>query len=218
MEESRPVTRIWHYWLLWAVAILALVLNVVLVSALLSFRADARRQVEATSMLLDEVELGSFELPVEVDESLQISMTVPFSDTFTVPISATIPVSTSVLFEDEVEVPINTIIPVNTTIDVPIDIPVIGLFQIPIPIPIRTNIPVNLTVNVPISREIPVETEIPVDLVVEVPVQSDIPIETEIPVQLEFPVNIPLNEMGFQTLVEQVQQALQLLSQMLGAG
>jgi hypothetical protein len=211
------MTRVWHYWLLWAVAILALILNVVLVASLLSFKAEARRQVESASMLLGEVELGNFDLPVVVDETLQVSMTVPFSDTFTVPISATVPVSTSVLFEDEVEVPINTVIPVNTTIDVPIDIPVIGLFQIPIPIPIRTNIPVNLTVNVPISREIPVETEIPVDLVVEVPVQSDIPIETVIPVQLEFPVNIPMDEMGIQTLLEQVQEALGLLAQMLGA-
>jgi hypothetical protein len=218
MQESRPMTRTWHYWLLWVVAILALALNVVLVANLLSFRAEARRQVQAASVTLNEVELGSFDLPIEVDESLQISMTVPFSDTFMVPISATVPVSTSVLFEDEVTVPINTVIPVNTTIDVPIDIPVIGLFQIPIPIPIATNIPVNLTVNVPISREIPVQTDIPVDLVVAVPIRSDIPIETEVPVRLDFPVTIPLDEMGFQSLVDQVQQALQLLADMLGTG
>jgi hypothetical protein len=52
---------------------------------------------------------------------------------------------------------------------------------------------------------------------VEVPVQSDIPIETDIPVQLDFPVNIPMDEMGIQTLLEQVQEALGLLAQMLGA-
>jgi hypothetical protein len=111
MEETKPMTRVWHYWLLWAVAILALILNVVLVASLLSFRTEAQRQVESASILLEGVELGNFDLPVEVDETLQISMTVPFSDTFTVPISATVPVSTSVLFEDEVEVPIDPTFP-----------------------------------------------------------------------------------------------------------
>jgi hypothetical protein len=212
MSESKTP---WHYYLLWFVAILALVVGVLILVALLSFRAQARQEIKDASTYLETVELGQFDLPIVVDETLMLSMTVPFSDTFFVPISATIPVSTSILFEDQIVVPINTNIPINTTFNVPVDIPLVGLIDLPIPI--STNIPVNLTVDVPISSKVPINIDIPVNLLVDVPVASDIPIETDIPIQLEFPVTIPLDEMGFQTLLTQLQEALQLLAQSLGA-
>ena len=142
----------WHYYLLWIVAILALVVGMAILIALLSFRAQARTEVQEASAYLDTVELEAFDLPIVVDETLQLSMTVPFSDTFLVPISATVPVSESILFEDQVVVPINTNIPINTTFNVPVEVPLVG--TVDLPIPISTNIPVNLTVDVPISSKV----------------------------------------------------------------
>ena len=205
------IKRGWHYLLLWLLVLVSLGLNVFLFVTLNNIRNQARMQVAAAGERLQAVEVGAFELPVHIDETLPISFTVPFSDTFVVPISATIPVSASVPFSETIDVPINTNIPINATISVPL--PAIG--NIPIPIPIVTNIPVNLDVQVPISRTIPVELDIPVDLIIEVPVESQVPIETEVPVQFDFPVTLPLEDMGLQQLIQQVQAALDSLIRLL---
>lgn len=218
--ESRPAAErerssmagSWHYRLLWLVALASLALNLALFAGIYSFRQRAQQEVRNASRLLNTVEIENFELPVEVDETLPISLTVPFSDTFQAPISATVPISAAIPFTDNIEVPINTVIPINTQVQVPI--PVIG--NVVVPIPIVTNIPVSLTVDVPISRTIPVQLDIPVNLDVEVPVESEVKIETEVPVQLEFPVTIPFDEMGFQALLVQVQEALDGLAELLG--
>lgn len=205
------IARAWHYLLLWLIVIISLGLNAYLFVTLNNIRSQARAQVEAASERLNAVEVGEYELPIEIDETLPVSFSVPFSDTFVVPISATIPVSASVPFSETIDVPINTNIPINTTVSVPL--PAIG--NIPIPIPIVTNIPVNLDVQVPISRSIPVELDIPVNLTIEVPVESEVPVDTDIPVELDFPVTIPLNEMGYDQLVQQVQAALDSLLRLL---
>jgi len=215
MNKDTPFWKSWHYLLLWATAVSALVGALAIMAGLLAFRAQARNQVRDASSFLSQVEIEDFELPVTVDETLDLAMIVPFSDTFEVPIQATVPVSTSILFEDNLSVPINTVIPVNTTVNVPVDIPVVG--RVAVPIPIFTDIPVNLNVSVPIRKEIPVRIDIPVDLLVDVPIQSSIPVNTQVPVQMEFPVTIPLDEMGFQRLLIQVQEALTLLGELLGA-
>lgn len=204
--------RPWHYYLLWLLALASLALSVFLFASLLSLRQQAREQVAQARERVDSIEVPDYELPVHVDETLPISFTVPFSDTFVVPISTTIPVSSSVPFSETIQVPINTVIPVNTTVSVPI--PAIG--NIRVPIPIVTSIPVNLNVAVPISRSIPVDLDIPVNLMVDVPVESEVPVQAEVPVQLDFPVALPLEEMGFQDLVQQVQEALDSLSALFG--
>lgn len=200
----------WHYWLLWAVALASLLINVVFFVQLNSLRQRARQGVSNASELLQSVEIEAYDLPIYIDETVPISITVPFSDTFAVPISTTVSVSDVLAFEDTIEVPINTVIPVNTTVAVPV--PALGN----ITIPIITNIPIDMEVTVPISRSIPVELEIPVDMTVDVPVESEVPIRAEIPVQLDFPVTLPLDEMGFQQLLQQVQEALDSLEALLG--
>lgn len=203
--------RSWHYLLLWLLVIVSLGLNAFLIMTLINVRDQARAQVEAAGERLDDVEVGQYDLPIEIDETLPISFTVPFSDTFVVPISATIPVSASVPFSETIDVPINTTIPINARVSVPL--PALG--NIPIPIPIVTAIPVNLDVQVPISRSIPVQLDIPVNLTVEVPVESQVPVQSDVPVELEFPVTLPLEDMGFRDVIEQVQAALDALTQIL---
>jgi hypothetical protein len=209
------MARSWHYRALWIIAALSFLLNVLLIFGLFSIRANARQQVTEAADSLAAVQFEPFELPIEVDESLPISMTVPFSDTFMVPISQTVPVSLSVLFEDVIEVPIQEVININTIVFVPVTIPGIGQ-TVNLEIPIVTDIPIDLFVEVPVSKTIPISTSIPVVFDVDVPVQSDVPIQSEVPVELAFPVNIPLDEMGLDGLIGQIEQALRDLAESLG--
>ena len=215
-RDEKPVSmaRSWHYRALWILVALSLTLNALLIFGLFYIRDNARRQVLAAADSLATVQFEAFDLPIEVNEMIPISLTVPFSDTFVVPISQTVPVSLSVLFADNIDVPIQEIIPINTTVEVPVTIPGIG--QVTIPIPIVTTIPIDLNVVVPISRTIPINTSIPVVFLVDVPVQSNVPIQAEIPVVMNFPVSIPLNDMGIDNLIRQIEQALRDLAASLG--
>lgn len=201
--------RTWHYGLLWLIAFSSLVMNVALTAVLLNFNARLQAGVFEVTEMLDRAELEDIELAVVIDETLPISITIPFSDTFTVPIQTTIPVETTILFEDVIQVPIRTTIPIDTDFIVQVDIPLVG--RTGIPIPIVTNIPIDLVVDVPISRQIPVVTDIEVDIMVDVPVQSQIPVQTEVPVQLDVPVTISLDQLGFEALITQLRQSLRTL-------
>lgn len=214
-NHSESIGRSWHYRLLWVIAIISLVFNMLLVVGLFSARNAAQKQVTEAADALASIQFESFELPIMVDEMLPISLTVPFSDTFIVPVSQTVPVSLSVLFADNIEVPIQENIPINTIVNVPVTIPPLGQL-VNLPIPIVTNIPIDLMVEVPISRTIPINTSIPVVFEVDVPVQSNVPIQAEVPVQLDFPVTIPLNEMGLDGILLEIEQALRDLAKSLG--
>ena len=98
--------------------------------------------------------------------------------------------------------------------DVQVFLSVLGQ-SIPVEIPIRADVPVNLQTDVPIKLDVPVEVEIPIDLIVDVPVLTEVPIEVEIPVQMEFPVTIPLEQMAFGGLLDQVRDGLRALVEML---
>jgi hypothetical protein len=214
-DVKGSMARSWHYRALWIIAAVSFIFNIVLIFGLLNVRDNARRQVTEAADSLSGVVLEPQELSVVIDESLAISLTVPFSDTFIVPVSQTVPVSISVLFEDIIEVPIQENIPINTIVVVPVTIPVIGSL-VDLEIPIVTNIPIDLNVEIPISRTIPVDTSIPVVFDVEVPVQSDVPIQAVVPVNMEIPVTVPLDEFGLDDLIGQLEQALRDLAKSLG--
>lgn len=212
---TKKTPSIWGYRLLWVLVAISLGLNSLFLMGMFNFRMQARQQVERVSTILQTSEFDDISWNVQINERLPVSITVPFSDTFQVPLSITIPVSTSVLFEDVIEVPINTVLPINIREIGAADTPLLNLEFIPLST--FVNVPVNLMVNVPISREIPVETDIPVDLLVEIPVSTTVPIHMDIPVILDIPVTVPLDELGFQKLLNQVQEALNLLAELLGA-
>lgn len=214
-EVPVSMARSWHYRILWVIVIFSLIFNVVLIYGLFAIRDNARRQVTEAADSLAAVEFESQQLEVVIDESLAISLTVPFSDTFIVPVSQTIPISLSVLFEDNLEVPIEEVIPINTTVVVPVTIPVLGQL-VDLEVPIATNIAIDFDVEVPISRTIPISTSIPVVFDVDVPIQSDVPIEAVVPVNMEIPVTVPLNEFGLDDLIGQIEQALRDLAASLG--
>lgn len=206
--------RSWHYILLWLVAIVSLVLNLALLIGLYNFRLRAQEQVSNVQDILEKVEIENFDLPVEVNETLPIDITVPFSDTFSVAIADTVPISLTIPISQNLSFPIEETVSVNR--DVTVSIIVLGQ-PIPVDIPIRTDIPISLEVEVPIELQVPIETEIPIALDIEVPVDTEVPIQEDVPIVLDFPVTIPLDELGFKVLLTQVKDGLQLLAELLGA-
>jgi hypothetical protein len=209
MHDTQYPSTTWHYRLLWLIALTSLLLNLALISVLLNYRSQLQAGATSLTNALDAVDLNDIELEVIIDETIPISLTIPFSDSFSVPIRETIPVATTILFEDLIEVPIDAVIPIDTDFVVQVDIPLVG--RTGIPIPIVTTIPVSLTVEVPISRLIPIETDIEVDFLVEVPIESEIPVNTQLPVQLNVPVTISLEELGLDQLINQLREALRQL-------
>ena len=214
MSESRSLWRTWRYIILWIIVILSLTINILLLAGLYSFRQRAQTEVTRVNEILDSVQIDNFDLPIKVDETLPLSMSVAFSDTFQVPISATVPVSTSIVVDDNLNVPINETVRIDR--DVRVAAVILGQ-EIPVDIPIRADIPIALNLDVPVDLEVPVDTEIPIDLMVDVPVQTEIPVDTEVPIQLEFPVTIPLDQLGFNALLTEVKEGLKILGEILGA-
>ncbi len=206
--------RSWHYILLWLVAVVALVLNLLLLAGLYNFRLQAQREVSSVTKILDTVKIENFELPVVVDETLPIDISVPFSDTFEVAINETVPISITIPIKENVSFPINDVVRINR--DVTVSIVILGQ-AIPVDIPIRADIPISLDIDIPVDLEVPVDTTIPINLNIKVPVDTEVAIQEEVPVKLDFPVTIPLDDLGFNVLLIQVKDGLRLLAELLGA-
>jgi hypothetical protein len=206
--------RSWHYILLWLIAIVSLTLNILLLAGLYNFRLQAQREVANVTEILDTVKIENFELPVVVDETLPIEITVPFSDTFEVPIQETVPISLTIPIEENISFPVNDVVRINR--DVTVSVVVLGA-PIPVDIPIRADIPIALNIDVPVELEVPVNTEIPINLDIVVPVDTEVAIQEEVPVKLDFPVTVPLDQLGFNTLLGEVREGLRILAELLGA-
>lgn len=206
--------RSWHYILLWLVAIASLVLNILLFAGLYNFRQQARQEVAHVTEILDTVNIENFDLPIKIDETLPIDITVPFSDTFEVPIHETVPISMTIPIKENVSFPINDVVSISR--DVTVSIMVLGV-PVPVDIPIRADIPISLNIDIPVDLEVPVDTTIPIDLDIKVPVDTEVMIQEEVPVKLDFPVTVPLDELGFNILLVQVKDGLRILAEVLGA-
>jgi hypothetical protein len=208
-NEQPANLRPWHYILLWVIVLVSLALNMYLLAGFNSFQRNVQQEAKRISETLDGLEIENYEVPVVVDETFSVSLTVPFSDTFEVPIKTTVPVSTSIAVDETISVPFSDVVSLDR--DVQVFLSVLGQ-SIPVNIPIRADIPIDLQTDVPIKLQVPVEAEIPIDLLIEVPVHTEVPIEADIPVQMDFPVTVPLEEMGLNALLAQLQEGLQVLA------
>lgn len=148
--------RPWDYWLLWFVALSALALNVWLINTLLGVRRQAGEAAALAAQEISALRASTFSTTVRIDQTVPISLTVPFSQNFDIPIHQTIPI--------------------DTVIQVPFEIPFVGtqVFDVPlktsVPITLDVSLPVNL--NVPISAVVPVKFSVPVSIAV-----ADTPID-----------------------------------------
>lgn len=199
----------WHYILLWVVALTSLALNVYLLVGFYNFQRVGQQEAGRVSEMLDSVALENFEVPVAVDETLDVAVTIPFSDTIEVPINTTVPVSTSISVDEIISVPIDEIVSLDRNVQIYLS--VLGQ-SVPVDVPIRADVPISLETEVPVNLEVPVEAEIPIDLMVEVPIDTEVAVETQVPVKMDFPVTVLLEEMGLDALLEQLQEGLRQLA------
>ncbi len=200
---------------LWILVIGLVIINAIALIGLFRFRSVARQQLPEAIENIEALNLEDMVVPVIVDETIPVQMEIPFEDNFVVPIQETLPVQLEVLFEETITVPVNSVIPINTTVNVPVRIPGLGTLTT-VPVPIEMSVPINLVVEAPVKKTIPIDTEVPIDLTIEVPVKTIVPIDTEVPVQLDFPVTVPLDQLGLQDQVTQLTNVLRELLTFVG--
>lgn len=141
--------RSWDYWVLWVVALLALGLNLALINVLLQVRQQAAEGATTAARAVRDLRESVITYTVHIEQSLPVSLTVPFSANVNVPFSTTLPIATDVT------------IPLETPFG-----------QIPINVPIRTTVPISLSAKIPVNITVPISTSVPV--VLDVPIKLEL--------------------------------------------
>lgn len=144
--------RPWDYWALWAVALISLAGNAVLIYEQWNLLNLARAQAPRVAAAAAEVRAwrqATLETTVRVNQTVPVLTNVPIQQTVIVPISATIPVNT------EAQIPIGFA----------------GFTQI-LRVPVRAEIPIQLDVEVPLNLTVPLRADVPVAL--DVPVRLSV--------------------------------------------
>jgi hypothetical protein len=133
------------YYLLWIVALLSLCIGAALIFTLGAVRGRAVDGLRTAADAVRVLRGSSIDYVVRVEQSLPVSLTVPFSTTLLVPINTTLPLDTE--FKLTLRTPLG---------DYPVNVPV----QSSVPINMQTSVPVNL--SVPISASVPIALSLPV--------------------------------------------------------
>ena len=141
--------RPFDYYLLWGVALLSLVINAGLIYGVVVARQRAAEGVQTAAEAVSALRSASLEYNVHVDQSLPVSLTVPFNTTVNVPISTTLPIDTQFSFS------LHTL-----------------LGDFPVNLPVHAEVPVNLTSKVPVNLVVPISTTVPIAL--DVPIKIDV--------------------------------------------
>ena len=132
---------------LWALAIVSLLLNIIVIGALVIVFVVGRQIAADVADQLDAFGRQTINYKFHVTQ--------------------TVPVRTNVPFSHSAVIPFNQNLPISTTVKVSKEIPVIG--QISFDVPIQANVPVSLSIPIEISRTIDVNAEVPLNL--EIPLE-----------------------------------------------
>ncbi|MCC6904383.1 MAG: hypothetical protein IT326_00975 [Anaerolineae bacterium] len=124
----------------WALLIVSLVLNLVIIQQLLLARQVARQGVSDAIAVLEGFRGQVFEYTFVVDNTIALDTELP--------VRVTIPVR---LRQD---------IDIDTTVTVPVNTRLFGVIDLDVPI--KTTIPIDLTANVDIDEVFPVNAAVPV--------------------------------------------------------
>ncbi len=165
-----------HYYLLWFVTLVSLSLNVIIIVFLLNVRQQAGAAFARAADAVAELKAGVIEYNISVDEELPLALDVPVKLDLAVPIDETLLI--------------------NTTVNIPIELPFVGLRTFSAPI--SANVPLKLTIKAPIDKTIPVNATLPV--------------------QLEVPLRIRIADTPVGKSLEEVEGLLLELAQEFGAG
>jgi hypothetical protein len=140
-RRQRPI----DYYLLWAIALVSLGLNLYLVNVLLQARKQLAHAASSAATAVGQLRGAAIDYAVPISETLPVSFTVAYHQSISVPISVTLPINT------QVTVALNT--PLGTW---------------PITVPVKTTIPVSLNPQVPLSLSVPVSISVPISLTVPI--------------------------------------------------
>lgn len=140
----RPV----DYYLLWLVAIVSLVLNVVVINSLLTARNEIGVAASTAADGVAAFRTSAIDYEVEIHEQIPVSYTLEYKETFTVPISVTLPI--------------------DTVVDVPLRTP---FGELPLTFPVSTTVPIRLNPAVPLDLSVPISLTVPVDVSVPIHVE-----------------------------------------------
>jgi len=140
-RARRPV----DYYVLWVVAIVSLGLNLYVINVLVQARKQVAQAATSAASAVGQLSGAAIDYAVPISQTLPVSFTVAYKQTFTVPISVTLPIDT------QVQVTLNT---------------PIGDF--PINVPVKTTVPVNLNPQVPLSLSVPVSVSVPISFTVPI--------------------------------------------------
>ncbi|MGB1249860.1 MAG: hypothetical protein ACPG8W_04455 [Candidatus Promineifilaceae bacterium] len=189
----------------WAIAIAALAINLITVSAFLIMRnMVAESLTQANQNLYQSLKtLETYQgYPMEVNLSDSLSFPaneqVRFNDVIQVPINAVVNVESTIPFQDQLTVPINTSVRISDIIQAPINIQGAVIY---IDVPIDIEVPINENVSVPISTTLPVTLDVPINLTLDVPIDEMIPLQSldgsplALDVNLNTSIPLPLNTM-----------------------
>ncbi|MBN1877148.1 MAG: hypothetical protein JXA33_23195 [Anaerolineae bacterium] len=135
--------------LLWALVILSLALNGVLIYALNRARLSIAETLTTVRNTVAQVSSQPIVTTVSVDQEIPLNTTIPIHHALTVPLNIDYPLSTVVntsfnvplLGEQEISFPIETVIPIRYTLDVPIDME----FPISLTYHLQTEVPIEVT-------------------------------------------------------------------------
>jgi hypothetical protein len=124
-------------WLLWAMVIISLAINIAMISSLLRIREAAAGALAQTEGQLRQLVGEEF--------------------VYTVPLKQAVPVHAAIPFRRDLQVPIKTTIPISQTLSLSIKTP---LGMLPITTPLNVNVPVDLKFTVPVSETIDIDTTV----------------------------------------------------------
>jgi hypothetical protein len=140
-RARRPV----DYYLLWAVVIVSLGLNLYVINVLMQAKRQVALAASSAAAAVGQLSNTAIDYSVPISQTLPVSFTVAYRQTFSVPISVTLPIDTQV----------------QVTLKTPIG-------DFPINVPVKTTVPVNLNPQVPLSLAVPVSVSVPISFSVPI--------------------------------------------------
>jgi hypothetical protein len=143
--DTTRTRRPFDYYLLWLVAIVSLGLNVYVINVLVQARRQVAQAASTAAAAVGQLNGAAIDYAVPISQTLPVSFTVAYKQTFTIPISVTLPIDT------QVTVNLNT---------------PLGAF--PITVPVKTDVPINLAPQIPLSLAVPVSVTVPISFTVPI--------------------------------------------------
>ena len=143
--DNRSMRRPIDYYLLWIVALVSLGLNLYLINMLMQAKLQVAQAASSAAAAVGQLRGSAIDYSVPISQTLPVSFTVSYRQTFSVPISVTLPIDTVVT------------VALNTPF---------GTF--PINVPVKTTVPINLNPQVPLSLSVPVRVTVPISFTVPI--------------------------------------------------